>query len=95
MDQICRYKAIGSNETVYLSHVIIADKNIVHKQVFNLLRHFDNPNDVLVLIADEDQIEAIRNNSIQVDKSISASVYHQIDFKCEMLKLESSVTVVI
>lgn len=61
----------------------------------NLLRHFENPNDVLILIAEEDQIESIRNNSIQVTNKISASVYHQINFKCEMLKDESSVTGII
>ena len=105
MDQTCRYKENDNKTTAYLTHVIIIDQNIVEgtqqmrtsgkESYINLLRHFENPNDVLILIAEEDQIEAIRNNSIQVTNKISASVYHQINFKCEMLKDESSVTGII
>ena len=105
MDQTCRYKENDNKTTAYLTHVIIIDQNIVEgtqqmrasgkESYINLLRHFENPNDVLILIAEEDQIESIRNNSIQVTNKISASVYHQINFKCEMLKDESSVTGII
>ena len=61
--------------------MIIADVDIIHKEVFNLLKHFDNPNDILILEADKVEIELIRKNSIQVTNSISASVSHKIDFK--------------
>ena len=92
MDQVCRYKSDDGNKTTFITHVIIADPDIIHKEVFGLLKRFDNPNDILILRADEDQLELIRNNSIQVNNNITSSVYHQLDFRWGMLKDEASVS---
>lgn len=89
-DGICRYKDINGT-TIYLADVIIVDSEIIDGDktgnAFNLLRFFENSDDVLVLKTKERLPEQyIRNPSIY------AKVHHLIDFDCPMLDLEMKVT---
>lgn len=92
-DGICRYKS-EANSTVYLSHVMIVDEEIIEqdKLAFKLMRQFESPDDILIMLADNKQIETIKANSLTETSKITANVHHLIDFRCEMLNSESEAT---
>ena len=60
--------------------------------MFNLLRYFDNPDDIVILTASENQLRTLYNSSLQMSPSVSVSIYHKIEYKCEMLKNEETTT---
>ena len=88
-DEICRYKN-EEGETIYLTDVIIADKEIIDnkEKEFQLLQRLESSNNILVLEAKEKLPKFSSANEI------SLRIHHLIDYNCKMLDSEMKMTLI-